>query len=525
MTETGKSNRDTGGTSIEILVLAASGAFARWSEQIRKAASGPVADDDFPEGVQVSLASGATPSVRLYRDPGDFVERFRNAPVGASLIDCREDDPGNTFMETMAGKVLPSLMAGSGFGRMPARRSIMVILPEDSSTAHHAYAVGTLQLGGVYVEPGSLLDVLESAYRIARPDDPGKIAICLAGGGIEGMFYELGVLRALNAHLKNKSITDFDIFSGISAGAVLCAFLANGVEPSEIADALHGRDSRIAPVTRSILFDPNLGEVARRLIGAVADIMRGNWLTKPIDTAMKVTPTALFSGDKLRVYLERELDKRGLVNEFDKLEKKLFVGVTDQDSGVHVSFGTLGLNDPTISRAVRASTAMTPYYAPEKIGDRYFVDGIFTRTIDLDVAVAHGARLVICIDPMTPVQVEEAGYVSERGGFFNTVQSVKSMIRTRLSEVIDRAEEAYPDLKVLVFSPTPHDLEKMSGTLMRFFNRTETEEMAYESTRQRIIRDFDWLKADLERYGFELSKTPSRPSPEIGEGEDDGGRL
>jgi predicted acylesterase/phospholipase RssA len=149
---------------------------------------------------------------------------------------------------------------------------------------------------------------------------------------------------------------------------------------------------------------------------------------------------------------------------------------------------------------------MTPYYAPEKIGERYFVDGIFTRNIDLDVAVAHGARLVICIDPMTPVQVEEPGYVSERGGFFNTVQSVKSMIRTRLSEVIDRAEEVYPDLKVLVFSPTPSDLEKMSGTLMRFFNRTETEEMAYESTSQRIIRDFDWLAADLGRYGFELSK-------------------
>jgi hypothetical protein len=319
MTEKDKSNRDAVETNIEILVLATSGAFTRWVEQIRKAASGPVADADFPRGVPVPLASGATPSVRLYRDPEDFAERFRSVPVGAGLIDCREDDPRDTFMETMAGKVLPSLMAGCGSGRMTARRSIMVILPENSSTAHHAYAVGTLQLGGVYVEPRSLLDVLESACRIARPDEPGKIAICLAGGGIEGMFYELGVLRALNAHLKNKSITDFDIFSGISAGAVLCAFLANGVEPSEIADALHGRDSRISPVTRSILFDPNVGEVARRLIGAVADIMRGNWLTKPIDTAMKVTPTALFSGEKMRLYLERELNKRGLVDEFDKL--------------------------------------------------------------------------------------------------------------------------------------------------------------------------------------------------------------
>ena len=322
------------------------------------------------------------------------------------------------------------------------------------------------------------------------------------------MFYEIGVLRALDAHLEGRRLVDVDIFSGISAGAVIGAFLANGVHPSEIADALHGRQSRISPVTRSILFDPNLGEVARRIMGGVADIMRGKWLTSPIDTAMRVTPTALFSGDKMRAYLERELGKQGLTNDFRRLDKRLFVGATDQDTGGHVSFGAKGYEDVPISSAVRASTAMTPYYTPERIGDRYFVDGIFTRTIDLDVAAAHGARLVICVDPLTPVQVEEAGYVSGKGGFFNTVQSVKSMIRSRFSEVIERAEEAYPNLKVIVFSPTPKDLEKMSGTLMRFFYRTETEEMAYDSAVERILKDYDWLASDLARYGFELSEKP-----------------
>jgi len=489
-------------------ILAQGKALERWRGVLSRLAPGKGGDiaDDPAEGIVAEVPDEGPATVHLFERPEEAVEVMKTRAMGAFLIDCRSDEAGDDFGSTLAGQVLPQLLAGTALGRVSARRSILVILPEEDSTAHHAYAVGTLQLGGVFVNPSSELDVLGAARRIARPIEPGKIALCLAGGGIEGMFYELGILRALDEHLDGRSVTEFDIFSGISAGAVLGAFLANGVTPAEIAHALHGRESRVDPVTRGVLFDPNKNEVAKRVLGALTDFARGKWLTNPVDTAMKVTPTALFSGEKLRRYLEKQLTRPGLSNDFRNLDKELFVGVTDQDTGTHVTFGTEGLDDMPISTAVRASAAMTPYYNPEKIGDRYFVDGIFTRTIDIDVAVAAGARLVICVDPMTPVQVDEPGYVSGRGGFFNTVQSVKSMIRTRLSEAIERVEESYPEVTVFVFSPTPTDLEKMSGTLMRFFNRTETEEMAFGSARTRIIRDFEWLSSDLSRYGFNLRR-------------------
>jgi NTE family protein len=458
------------------------------------------------DGAAVVLPDGARVHVHLYSDPAAAVAEIRTRPLGAILIDNRGDEVSAAFGETTAGRVLPGLLASAGSARVAPRHAIIVILPKGESVALHSYAIGSMQLGGVLIDPKSLTEILAAAYRVARPKEPGKIALCLAGGGIEGMFYEIGVLRALDAALDGRAVSEFDIFSGISAGAVIAAFLANGVRPAEIADALHGHESRIAPVTRAMLFDPNLGEVARRVGGAVADMMRGRWLTSPIDSAMKVAPNALFSGDKLRGYLSRELAKPGMTNDFGKLGRRLFVGATDQDSGAHVTFGTEGLDDVPISAAVRASAAMTPYYAPEKIGGHYFVDGIFTRSIDLDVAVAHGARLVICVDPLTPVQVDQPGFASGRGGLFTTVQSVKSMIRTRFSEVIGRAEESYPEVTVFVFSPTPRDLEKMSGTLMRFFYRTETEEMAFDSAQRRIAADFEWLSADLARYGFSLKR-------------------
>jgi NTE family protein len=466
----------------------------------------PAAQGADEGGTAIALPDGTRMVVYLYAEVKRAIAEIRRRPFSAILIDNRCAEPGSAFGETTAGRLIPDLLASAGSARIAPRHAVIVILPQGESTALHSYAIGSLQLGGVLIDPPSIADALKAAHRIARPSEPGKIALCLAGGGIEGMFYEIGVLRALDAALEGGSITDIDIFSGISAGAVISAFLANGVRPAEIADALHGRESRIAPVTRGMLFDPNLGEVARRVGGALADMMRGRFLTSPIDTAMKAAPSALFSGDKLRDYLLHELSKPGMSNDFRRLDRRLFVGATEQDAGTHVVFGAEGEDGVPISTAVRASTAMTPYYAPEKIDGRYFVDGIFTRTIDLDIAVAHGARLVICVDPLTPVQVDQPGYSSGRGGLFGTVQSVKSMIRTRLSEVIGRAEESYPEVTVFVFSPSPRDLEQMSGTLMRFFYRTETEEMAFESARRRIAHDFEWLSADLARYGFSLKR-------------------
>jgi hypothetical protein len=268
----------------------------RAAELAALAAPGPACAGE-AGGATVALPAGGRACVHLFADPAAAVAAIRRRPFGAILLDNRGDDPDAAFAETVAGRVVPALLASAGSARIAPRHAVIVILPRGDATALHSYAIGSLQLGGVLVDPPSLGEALAAAHRIARPSEPGKIALCLAGGGIEGLFYEIGVLRALDAALDGRAISEFDIFSGISAGAIIAAFLANGVRPAEIADALHGRESRIAPVTRAMLFDPNLAEVARRVGGAVTDMMRGRFLTSPLDSAMKVAPSALFSGD------------------------------------------------------------------------------------------------------------------------------------------------------------------------------------------------------------------------------------
>ena len=60
----------------------------------------------------------------------------------------------------------------------------------------------------------------------------------LAGGGITGFLYEVGVLTALDELAGRALSNDFDVYVGTSAGAVLAALLANGAHAAEIFAAM-----------------------------------------------------------------------------------------------------------------------------------------------------------------------------------------------------------------------------------------------------------------------------------------------
>ncbi len=62
---------------------------------------------------------------------------------------------------------------------------------------------------------------------LIRKSDPArmkrnpKIALVLAGGAISGGAFKVGGLKALNDFMVGRSITDFDIYVGLSAGSML----------------------------------------------------------------------------------------------------------------------------------------------------------------------------------------------------------------------------------------------------------------------------------------------------------------
>src|SRR5215210_4942899 len=61
-----------------------------------------------------------------------------------------------------------------------------------------------------------------------------RTALVLGGGGFTGGVYEIGALRALDLLAVNRTVNQFDIYVGTSAGAFVAGLAANGVTPEEM---------------------------------------------------------------------------------------------------------------------------------------------------------------------------------------------------------------------------------------------------------------------------------------------------
>src|SRR5215475_4750602 len=92
-----------------------------------------------------------------------------------------------------------------------------------------------------------------------------KTALVLGGGGFTGGVYEIGALRALDLLSVNRTVNQFDVYVGTSAGAFIASMAANGITPEEMVRVVNRqvptpfRDSDVGTLLR-----PNVREFARR---------------------------------------------------------------------------------------------------------------------------------------------------------------------------------------------------------------------------------------------------------------------
>jgi len=413
--------------------------------------------------------------------------------------------PGRSVAAELLKDLRPSHVADSLWR---ADRTL-VLLEGGAGIGDRVFEAGRLQVGGYATWPlteGAFFDAVDAICD--RRAEVGKTALCLAGGGIEGLIYEVGCLRALDELLVNKGVNDFDMYCGISAGAIAGSFLANGVPPAEFVRAFHGDSSLLGKVSQRHIFYPAYGELLERMLHVV-----GGWFLSPQKALgglpafyMKSIPAGFFSGERIRKFLRQEFERPGRTDRFTELEKELYIGATDQDSSEHVVFGDRGWEDIRISDAVRASAALAPFYSPAWVRGRWFVDGAFTRTSELEVAVEKGATLVVIIDPLVPIRSGVSGYVRRKGGLFGALQGVKALVHTRFQEGFGRAVEQYPSVDFLVVIPEEDDMRLMSGSPMRYNFRMELEELAYQETLLRIGETFAQWSGELARHGFALRR-------------------
>jgi NTE family protein len=439
---------------------------------------------------------------------GRAMHALSHRPFDLLLIDGRRGTGEKTcvpFGETPGGKLLSSILKVSTitfFGIK--KRSILIILEEGENICSASFDAGNLRVGGVLVEPFKRGGLLKAIGPFLAIPEGGKIGLCLAGGGVEGLIYELGVLIALDRVMKNRNVADFDVFCGISAGAVISSFLVNGVSPEEIARGLHAGTGRIDRIDRSTIFWPNFREVLPRIVDTVREALRYGKGVDAEALLWGLIPSGAMNAEDLKWYMEKQLTKPGMTNSFHQLGKELYIGVTDQDNSSHVVLGEPGLRDIPISHAVMASTALVPFYHPQRIRDRWYIDGAFTRTANISVAARHGARLIIVVNPWVPYQSRQPGLVNRYGGAFTTLQAIKALVSTRFFQDYENVDELFPDSFIHLFYPEGEELNEMKGTLMKFFFRLRLVDTAYRRTIQKIRERYEIMARDFRKFGIEL---------------------
>jgi len=392
----------------------------------------------------------------------------------------------------------------------PMRR-IMVVLPEAKETAERTFQLGLANVRRVLIAPPSSAELMLFAthqiadFRMVKT----KTALCVSGGGLEGYIYAVGVSQALEECFAEKHTTDFDIYCGVSSGALLATSFASGITTDDLLGQLYKRKGKLEALSLSVIFDFAGGEIAKRVL----DLLRAVPSLDPsefVARLQRVVPVGFFKGERLKTFIEQQLARVGMTDNFAALPKELYISSTDQDTGEHVVFGEEPWRDVRVSQAVRASTALPPFYLPERIKGHWFTDGQLVSSSDFNTAIRKGARLVVLIDPMVAYSTGEPGAVMKLGGYFTAVQAIKSLVHTRAQSFLLHSMDVHPDVDFVVFRPTDEVMEAMAGNPMRYRIRTELAELGYKGTLGQILAQYAALSHRFGKHGFVL-----KPEAEI----------
>jgi predicted acylesterase/phospholipase RssA len=345
------------------------------------------------------------------------------------------------------------------------------------------------------------------------------------------------------------SLTDADIFVGLSAGSVLATVLSAGISSDEILRIVMGASAVYDEFRARDFMAPDLGSWGRRLVDMVAhqEVLFTNWLSGATDTARlrpfrapqtlgkmvtslaRGLPMGLFSTKRLGSYLRRNAARAGVsddfATEYARTGKELMLSAVDVNRGELIVFGH---DEPygkvPISDAVRASCALPGWYAPVRLpnpraGEPYeppfldLVDGGLMRTANVRVAVEKGADLVICYNPFTRIRYERDGRsLVDHGPAAFASQLFRILLGARLDiakELIYRDETV--DADVVFIEPTEDDLEFFRINPLRHSQKEKAAEHGYRVIRAGILANHERLAEIFATHGIALRPAAVKP--------------
>jgi predicted acylesterase/phospholipase RssA len=363
----------------------------------------------------------------------------------------------------------------------------------------------------------------------ARRRKRSKTALVLGGGGFTGGVYEMGALRALDLLSVNKTVNEFDVYVGTSAGAFVAAAVANGVTPEEMMRVIVQQvptpfpDARVSALlkpnyreflSRGVTFPIRLAQLLRRLAGDLGQVSM-------VDVALglaEILPSGLYSGEGIEGYVRRILADPDRTDDFRLLQNELYLTTTDLDTCERIVLGSPEWDDVPISRAVSASSALPMIYKPVKIRDRELVDGGIVSTTNLDIAVEAGAKFIVVVNPLVPyvndfqkhiptLTGSRPRHVSDMGFPQIGYQVFKLLAHQRLHELATHWEDRYPGVDIVLIEPEASDELMFQTSVMNFTSRVDIARHGFQSVTLKLAHDYPRFKRICARHGIEISAT------------------
>jgi NTE family protein len=190
-------------------------------------------------------------------------------------------------------------------------------------------------------------------------------ALVLSGGGSHGAF-EVGVLKKLMLFDKN----EYDIFTGISVGAINAAFLAQyASNPGETWNALK--------------YQWDITTTSR---------VRKSWFLGPLAALWK---QSVYNSAPLEEWLQRDLKEKLIKTS----GKKLRVVAVSMNTGESV---TITEQDKDLANWVAASAAFPVMFKPVEMNNESYLDGGIRSVTPLGEAILAGATeidVIMCSNP------------------------------------------------------------------------------------------------------------------------------
>jgi NTE family protein len=227
-------------------------------------------------------------------------------------------------------------------------------------------------------------------------------------------------------------------------------------------------------------------------------------------------PAGLYDSHALEKYMREIIGQYEGCNDFNRLARELHIIATDLDSGKRTVFSRESNQDVPISLAIAASTAVPLLYKPVRIADHDYVDGSVLGNASIDIAIEHGATLVICINPLVPFDNSNhasvpffgpySGYLSEKGLTAVASQSGRVQSHGGLLYHIKQLRKTHPEVDIVLIEPGANDYQMSFSNVMRYATRLAIVQHGFMTVTLRLAMSFNYYSDLLSRHGIAITE-------------------